>query len=104
LGFGGFSLGGNFFQNTDLDEGWGVSTGIKFGFGAANVSAGWVLFDPDGGDTTNLIALSGDIGVLPGVTLKADGTYNTEDPGADANDPDDTDDTLAGVVSIQLDY
>jgi outer membrane protein OmpU len=107
LGFGGLSLGANFFQNTDLNEAWGVATGLKYGFGAANVSAGWVLFDPDGGDTANLFAVSGDIGVLPGVTLKADGTYNTEDPGANCNDAgvcDDTDDTLAGVVSIQLDY
>jgi hypothetical protein len=107
LGFGGLSVGANFFQNTDLDERWGVAAGIKYGFGAANVSAGWVYNDPDGGDEGHLFALSGDIGVLPGVTLKADGTYNTEDPGADCNDAGvcgDTDDTLAGVVSIQLDY
>jgi hypothetical protein len=68
------------------------------------VSAGWVFTDPDEGDESNLFAVSGDIGVLPGVTLKGDVTYNTEDPGADADDPDDTDDTVAGVVSIQLDY
>ena len=104
LGFGGLSVGGNFFQNTDLDELWGVAAGIKYGFGAANVSAGWVYNNVDDGDNSHLFAISGDVGVLPGVTLKADGTYNTEDPGADADDPDDTDDTWAGVVSIQLDY
>ena len=102
LGFGGFSVGANVFQNTDFAESKGVAAGIKYGFGAANVSAGWVLDDPDGGDTANLIVLSGDVGVLPGVTLKADGSYNSEDPGAD--DDGDTDDTFAGVVSIQLDY
>ena len=41
---------------------------------------------------------------MPGVTLKGDVTYNTEDPNADDGDPDDTDDTIAGVVTVQLDY
>jgi hypothetical protein len=102
LGFGGLSVGGGVGQNTDFNEAKFANVGIKYGFGAANVSAGWVIFDPDGGDTANLFAVSGDVGVLPGVTLKGDVTFNTEDPGAD--DDGDTDDTLAGVVSIQLDY
>jgi hypothetical protein len=104
LGFGGFSVGANFFQNTDLDEGWGVTPGIKYGFGAANVSAGYVLFEPDDGDTTNFFVVSGDVGLLPGVTLKGDVSYNTEDPGGDATEPDDTEDTVAGIVTVQLDY
>ena len=101
-GFGGFTLGGGVGMNTDLNEAKYANVGLKYGFGGANVSVGWVVFDPDGGETTNLFAVSGDVGLLPGVTLKADGTYNTEDPGA--NEDGSEDETLAGVVTVQLDY
>lgn len=104
LGFGGFQLGGGVGQNTDAFEANFATVGLKYGFGAANVSAGWGIYDPDGGDTANLIAVSGDVGLLPGVTLKGDVTYNTDDPGANAGDPDNTDNTYSGVVTIQLDY
>ena len=57
-GFGGFSLGGKVFANTDVDEAEGAAAGLKFGFGAANVSVGYVFFDPDDGEETNLIAAS----------------------------------------------
>ena len=40
---------------------------------------------------------------MPGVTLKGDVTYATDDPDADDNE-DDPDDTIAGVVTVQLDY
>jgi hypothetical protein len=46
--------------------------------------------------------ISGDLGLAPGLTLMADVSYNSEDPGA--NDGADQDDTVAGVVSIQVDY
>jgi hypothetical protein len=107
LGFGGLSAGVQVFQNTDFQEAKGISGGIKYGFGAANVSAGYAYFDPDDddvndGESTNLFAVSGDVGILPGVTLKGDVTYNTDDAGAD--DSGGTDNTLAGVATIQLDY
>jgi hypothetical protein len=50
---------------------------------------------------------SGDIGVLPDVALMADVSYNTEDLGAfkgGVNGENEQDDTVGGVVSIQLDY
>jgi outer membrane protein OmpU len=96
LGFGGFTLGGGYGQNTDAFEAQFATVGLEYGFGAANVSVGWGLYDPDDGDTANLFAVSGDIGLLPGVTLKGDATYNTDDTGADADEPDNPDDTVRG--------
>jgi outer membrane protein OmpU len=104
LGFGGFTLGGGYGQNTDAFEAQFASVGLKYGFGAANVSVGYGLYDPDDGDTANLFVVSGDVGLMPGVTLKGDVSYNTDDTGANADDPDDTEDTVSGVVSVQLDY
>jgi outer membrane protein OmpU len=104
LGFGGFSLGANAGQNTtnsDFEANF-IAGGLKYGFGAANVSVGYVLFDPDEGEETNLFAGSADVGLLPGVTLKGDVTYNTDDPGA--NEDGETDETIAGIVTVQLDY
>jgi outer membrane protein OmpU len=105
-GFGGLSFGGQIGQNTDFNEGDFANAGIKFGFGAANASVGWNVFDPQGdtdGDTNHVFVVSGDLGLMPGVTLKGDVSYATDDPGA-REDPDDPDDTIAGVVTIQLDY
>jgi hypothetical protein len=107
LGFGGFSVGGQVGQNTDFNEANFANAGIKFGFAAANVSVGWNVFDPDGdtpGDTNHVFVVSSDLGLMPGVTLKGDVSYATDDPGARADDPDDPDDTIAGVLTIQLDY
>jgi hypothetical protein len=104
FGFGGFTVGVGGGSNTDLAEGYFYNGGVKYGFGAANVSVGYNHFDPDGGDSSNLFAVSADVGLLPGVTLKGDVTYNTDDPGANANDPDDTDNTYSAVASIQLNY
>jgi outer membrane protein OmpU len=102
LGFGGFTLGAGIGQNTDFAEADFLNAGLRYDFGAARVSVGYVFFDPDGGEETNLAAASADIGLLPGVTLKGDVTYNTDD--ADANGGEDTDETLQGVVTVQLDY
>lgn len=103
-GFGGLTFGGQFGMNHDFAEGTFGNAGIKYGFGAANASVGWNFVDPDGGDTNNVFVVSADVGLMPGVVLKGDVSYATEDPGAHADDPDDTDDTISGVVSIQLDY
>jgi outer membrane protein OmpU len=108
LGFGGLSAGVNGWQNTDPNsiEAYGIAGGLKYGFGAANVSVGYALEDPQGdapGDTNNFFVASGDVGLLPGVTLKGDVSYATDDPNAHA-DEDDPDDTIAGIVTVQLDY
>jgi outer membrane protein OmpU len=101
-GFGGFTLGGGFGQNTDFLQGDFANVGLEYGFGAANVSVGWVFFDPDEGDSANFFVASGDVGLLPGVTLKADVGWNTDDP--DANGGTNPDDSVQGVATIQLDY
>jgi outer membrane protein OmpU len=104
-GFGGLTFGAKYGQQTDLNEGDFINAGVRYEFGAARVSAGYVFFDPDGGEETNLFAVSGDVGLMQGVTLKGDVTYNTEDPFADDDDLGlDTEDTVAGVVTVQLDY
>ena len=103
-GFGGFSIGAKYGQETELNEGDFINAGLKYGFGAANVSVGYVWFDPDDGESTNLFAVSGDIGLMPGVVLKADATHNTDDPQEDEDDPGETDDTIAGVLTVQLNY
>jgi len=109
-GFGGFTFGVQGGQNTDVLENDFISVGLKYGFGAANVSVGWVYNNPSTNnfDDSQVIAVSGDVGLMSGVTLKGDVTYNTDDPGS--NCPNGTcnlnnvDSTVAGVVSIQLDY
>jgi outer membrane protein OmpU len=103
FGFGDFTAGISGGQNTDADEQDYINAGIKYGFGAANVSVGYNYNNPDEGDSSNLFAVSGDVGLLPGVTLKGDVTYNTDDPGAHL-DEDDPDETIGGIVTVQLDY
>jgi outer membrane protein OmpU len=104
LGFGGFTLGANAGQNLTNDDFKNdfIAGGLKYGFGAANVSVGYVYNNPDQGDNANLFVASGDVGLLPGVTLKGDVSYNTDDPGA--HEDGETDDTIAGIVTMQLDY
>jgi hypothetical protein len=100
-GFGGRSAGAKFGQETDLNAGDFFNAALAYGFGAANVSAGYVRFNPDEGDDNNLFTASGDVGLLPGVTLMGDVTYATDDPDAHDNE-DDPDATIAGVVTVQL--
>ena len=113
LEFGGFAFGAGYNRADDfapetqhLDI---VNVGLKYGFGDANVSFGYTFngFDEEGLDDSNLFVLSGDIGILPGVTLLADVSYNTEDLGAfegGVNGENEQDDTYGGVLSVQLDY
>src|SRR5690606_866521 len=110
-GFGGLSFGAKFGQLLDLAEGTFMNAGIKYGFGAANASVGFTRYDPDDGDDNNVFFVSGDVGLMPGVVLKGDVSYATGDPGADDDDfianagsREDTDETLAGVLTIQLNY
>jgi hypothetical protein len=112
LGFGGFTLGAGYNRNDTFahdSQGDIVNVGLKYGFGAANVSVGWTWnsFDDSDLDDSNLFVVSGDLGLLPGVTLLADVSYNTEDLGAykgGANGANEQDDTFGGVLSVQLDY
>ncbi len=104
IGIGGLSFGATWGQLTDADEASFANVGLKYGFGNANASIGYSWNDVDGlNDNENIFVVSGDVGLMPGVTLKADVSYNTEDPGKHDN-PDDQGSTLAGVMSVQLDY
>jgi outer membrane protein OmpU len=109
LGFGGLSFGVSFndFKGpTDAQEGKLVSFGLAYGFGPANVSVGFEQDWNDNIDNAQIYTVSGDIGVLPGVTLKGDVSYNTDDAFKHVEDDGTTDggSTLGGVVAIQLDY
>jgi hypothetical protein len=67
-----------------------VNVGIEYGFGTANRSFGHTCnnFDASGIADKHLFVLSGDIGPLPGVTMKAGIGYNTRDLGfADGGGP-----------------
>jgi hypothetical protein len=106
VGFGGLSFGVSFndFKGPrETQEGQLVSFGLAYGFGPANVSVGYEKDWNDNIDNTNIFAVSGDLGLLPGVTLKGDVTYNTDDPNKDADD-DDSGETISGVMTVQLDY
>jgi hypothetical protein len=111
LGFGGLSGGvsWNQFKGPNDDNGSNggqgeiLSFGLAYGFGPANVSIGYDRNWNDNADDSNLFAISGDLGLIPGVTLKGDVTYNTDDPGKNADD-DNPGSTVAGVMTVQLDY
>ena len=64
----------------------------------------WIDGDPFGvgqnTDDANIYVLSADVGLMPGVVLKGDVSYNDSDPGA--SDPGD--ETWAGVLAVQLNY
>jgi hypothetical protein len=121
LGFGGFSLGAGyqhsdaFFEPAQADI---FNVGLKYGFGAAHVSVGYNFnkADDDDIDDAHIFVVSGDVGILPGVVLKGDVAYNSNDIGAceggatecpattTAAVGDNQDDTIGGVVSVQFNY
>ena len=121
LGFGGFSLGAGyqhsdaFFRPAQADI---ANVGLKYGFGAAHVSIGYNynMADDDDIEDAHIFVVSGDVGILPGVVLKGDVAYNTDDIGAceggatecPATTTEDVgnnqDDTIGGVVSVQFNY
>jgi outer membrane protein OmpU len=110
LGFGGLGFGVSFndFEGPqETQEGQLISFGLSYGFGPANVSVGYEHDWNDNLDNTNVFVVSGDIGLLPGVTLKGDVSWNTDDPFKEVDDdgnPTDSGNTLGGVLSVQLDY
>ena len=105
IGAGGLSFGATWGQLTDVNQGKWASLGLKYDFAEASVSAGWSWVDQDVlDDQQNVFVASGDLGLAPGLTLKADVSYNTEDPGNDDSDGADQNGTVAGVISVQLDY
>jgi outer membrane protein OmpU len=110
LDFAGFTLGAGYNRQDDFarenEENDIVNVGLKYGSEVANVSFGYTLnkFGDDDLDDSHLFVVSGDLALLPGVTLLADLAYNTKDLEATSNGVTEQDDTVSAVASIQLDY
>jgi len=100
INFAGFGFGATWGQQTDFNEGDIVNIGLQYGFGPASASVGWNYFSPDAGEDQNVYAVSGDIGILPGVVLKGDYTYNDETELRDGSFAG----TSAGVITVQVNY
>jgi outer membrane protein OmpU len=115
LGFGEFTLGVTYNRQDDFapetQDNDIVNFGIMYGFEEADISFGY-NFNAFGEETLNdshLFVLSGNIGLLPGVTLLADVAYNTNDIEACCRIEDDEREnkqsaTWGGVLSIELEY
>jgi outer membrane protein OmpU len=98
--FAGFALGGAFVQKMEFAESNIYNAGVGFGFGPVNTSINYNYLEPDaaGVDNQHFVDLGADVGVLPGVVLKADVAWNSADPGADG------DESIAGLLGVQLNY
>jgi outer membrane protein OmpU len=116
IGFGGLQAAAS-YGHTDFDQGNEIDfvlLGIAYGFGPANVSFNWehdwIDGQPFAGSDADIndndtYVLSADVGVLPGVVLKGDVSYTSDDPFTDNGVGNDAgDDSWAGVLAIQLDY
>jgi outer membrane protein OmpU len=105
VGVGGLSFGATWGQLTDAGDANWAHLGLKYKFGNASASVGYSYNDvKDLKDKENVFVVSGDVGLMPGLTLKGDVSYNTKDPGNNDSAGANQDDTLAGVLSVQLDY
>jgi outer membrane protein OmpU len=110
LDFAGFTLGAGYNRQDDFapetQDNDIVNVGLKYGSEMANVSVGYTFnqFGDAHLDDSHLFVVSGDLGLLPGVTLLADLAYNTKDLEAASNGVAEQDDTVSGIASLQLDY
>ncbi len=101
---GDLSFGATWGQLTDANEGNWAILGVRYAFGEASASIGYSWVDDDAlDDEQHILVVSGDLGLAPGLALMADVSYNSDDPGAD-DGAGGQDDTLSGVLSIQVDY
>jgi outer membrane protein OmpU len=105
VGVGGLSFGATWGQLLDEGEADFAHLGLEYEFGGASASVGYTYANVDAlSDTQHVFVVSGAVGLMPGVTLKGDVSYNTEDPGYQDSDGADQDDTWSGVLSVQMDY
>ncbi len=107
LGFGELSFGATWGQLTKDDEARFINLGLEYSFGSASASLGYSRNWIDDQDNLNVFVVSADYGLMPGVTLEGDVSWNTDDPQKEvdrAGNSVDSGDTLSGVASIQLDY
>jgi outer membrane protein OmpU len=115
LAFGEFTLGAGYNRHDDFapetQDNDIVNFGLMYGFEEADVSFGYTFngFGDQTLDDSHLFVLSGNIGLLPGVALLADVSYNTNDIEACCQIVDDEPEnrqsaTWGGVLSIELEY
>ena len=115
LDYSGFTLGATYVRQDDFapetQDNDIVNFGLMYGFEEADVSFGYSFnaFGDEAFDDSHLFVLSGNIGLLPGVTLMADVAYNTNDIEACCQIVDDEREnkqssTWGGVVAIELEY
>jgi outer membrane protein OmpU len=110
-GFAGLDFAAS-YGHSDFDDSNEVDfvvLGVAYEFGPVGVGFhyehDWVDGDPfffsgEDLDDINIYVVSADVGILPGVVVKGDVSYNDADPGAD----EPGDETWAGVLAIQSDY
>jgi outer membrane protein OmpU len=97
--FAGLAVGGAFVQKMEFAESNIFNGGVGFGFGPVNASVNYNYLEPDEGTDQHFVVLSGDVGVLPGVVLKSDIGWNSDDP-----DATDGDESFAALMGVQLNY
>jgi tetratricopeptide (TPR) repeat protein len=105
--FENFGFGAGYTIETEANDQQLFNVGAGYSFDPpidaldeASLSAGIALALPDDESESMLFALSGDLGLLPGVALLGDVTYNTRDPLSDSGDSS----TISAVLAIELYY
>ena len=79
--------------------------GLKYAFGEASASVGYSWVDDDAlDDKQNVFVVSGDVGLAPGLDAQGRTSPTTARIPAHDDSAGDQDDTLSGVISIQVDY
>jgi outer membrane protein OmpU len=98
--FAGLAFGGALGQKMEFAEANFANAGVGFGFGPVNTSVNYNFLTPDEGNDQHFVDVGADVGLLPGVVLKGDIAWNSEDPGSSSGE----DDTLAGLLGVQINY
>jgi outer membrane protein OmpU len=115
LSVGEFTLGATYNRQDDFapetQDNDIVNFGLMYGFEEADISFGYSFnaFGEETLDDSHLFVLSGNISLLPGVTLLADVAYNTNDIEAccrivDGERENRQSSTWGGVLAIELEY
>ncbi len=112
-GFAGLNFGASYGnEEIELDDFAGrdltfITAGVGFGLGPANASFNYEYddFNEGGVDDAHLFVVSADVGLMPGVVLKGDVGYTTDNVDiGEVLDEDEADDSFAAVLTVQLNY
>lgn len=107
VGFAGLTFGAGYvhdeFADVDADA---FDLGVAYGFGPVNTSLTGNYVDADDGGDSYIVVLSGDVQVLPGVTLRGDLAYTDFDTDADDDffDDDDDEDAFSGIFAVLMSF